>query len=38
MGEQEQQLGWGFETRAIHAGQTPDATSGAVVMRVPRAR
>ena len=31
MGEQEEQLGWGFETRAIHAGQTPDATSGAVV-------
>jgi cystathionine gamma-synthase len=31
MGEQEQQIGWGFETRAIHAGQTPDATSGAVV-------
>ena len=22
---------WGFETRAIHAGQTPDAASGAVV-------
>jgi cystathionine gamma-synthase len=31
MGEQEQQAGWGFETRAIHAGQAPDATTGAVV-------
>ncbi len=31
MGEQEQQEGWGFETRAIHTGQAPDATTGAVV-------
>lgn len=31
MGELEQQAGWGFETRAIHAGQHPDPTSGAVV-------
>ena len=23
--------GWGFETRAIHAGQPPDPTTGAVV-------
>ena len=25
---------WGFETRAIHAGQEPDATTGAVVVPV----
>ena len=31
MGEQEQQAGWAFETRAIHAGQSPDPTTGAVV-------
>ncbi len=31
MGEQEQQQGWGFETRAVHTGQAPDPTSGAVV-------
>jgi cystathionine gamma-synthase len=31
MGEHESQLGWGFETRAVHAGQAPDPTSGAVV-------
>ncbi|MDA3040914.1 MAG: cystathionine gamma-synthase [Actinomycetota bacterium] len=31
MGEHEQQQGWGFETRAIHTGQAPDPTSGAVV-------
>ncbi len=31
MGDLEQQAGWGFETRAIHAGQHPDPTSGAVV-------
>ena len=31
MGEQEQQSGWGFETLAIHAGQAPDAATGAVV-------
>ena len=31
MGELEQQSGWGFETRAIHAGQDPDPASGAVV-------
>jgi cystathionine gamma-synthase len=31
MGELEQQTGWGFETRAVHVGQAPDATSGAVV-------
>jgi cystathionine gamma-synthase len=24
-------LGWGFETRAVHSGQSPDAASGAVV-------
>ena len=30
MGELEQD-GLGFETRAIHAGQEPDAASGAVV-------
>jgi len=31
MGEFEEQESWGFETRAIHAGQHPDPTSGAVV-------
>jgi cystathionine gamma-synthase len=31
MGEEEQQVGWAFETVAIHAGQEPDETSGAVV-------
>jgi len=31
MGELDEQETWGFETRAIHAGQHPDATSGAVV-------
>ena len=31
MGELEEQGSWGFETRAIHSGQHPDPTSGAVV-------
>jgi cystathionine gamma-synthase len=31
MGELAEQDGWGFETRAVHAGQSPDATTGAVV-------
>ena len=31
MGEEQEQQGWAFETRAIHAGQEPDAASGAVV-------
>ncbi len=31
MGELEEQAGWGFETRAVHVGQEPDPTSGAVV-------
>lgn len=31
MGETEQQAGCGFETRAVHSGQAPDAASGAVV-------
>jgi cystathionine gamma-synthase len=31
MGEQEHQRGWGFETRAVHAGQDPDPSTGAVV-------
>jgi cystathionine gamma-synthase len=31
VGESEQQAGWGFETRAVHTGQAPDAASGAVV-------
>jgi len=31
MGELDEQTGWGFETRAVHAGQAPDPTSGAVV-------
>jgi cystathionine gamma-synthase len=31
MGEQDEQTGWGFATRAIHAGQAPDPLTGAVV-------
>jgi cystathionine gamma-synthase len=31
MGEEQEQSGWAFETLAIHAGQPPDATTGAVV-------
>src|SRR5215216_841914 len=31
MGERSRREGLGFETRAIHAGQVPDPTSGAVV-------
>ena len=31
MGDLEQDAGWGFETRAVHAGQDPDPASGAVV-------
>jgi cystathionine gamma-synthase len=31
MGEQSQDDGYAFETRAIHAGQAPDAATGAVV-------
>src|SRR5262245_60508144 len=31
MGEREQEESWGFETRAVHVGQAPDAASGAVV-------
>ncbi len=31
MGELDEQHGWGFETRAIHTGQAPDPTTGAVV-------
>ncbi len=31
MGEEQQQSGWAFETLAIHAGQAPDAATGAVV-------
>jgi len=31
MGELDVQTGWGFETRAIHAGQEPDPATGAVV-------
>lgn len=34
MGDTEEQQGWGFETRAIHAGQDPDAASGAVVVPI----
>lgn len=34
MGDQEQQAGWGFETRAVHVGQAPDAASGAVVVPI----
>src|SRR5215211_6999845 len=31
MGEREEQEGWGFDTRAVHVGQSPDEASGAVV-------
>ena len=31
MGERSAEEGWGFETRAVHAGQPPDAATGAVV-------
>jgi cystathionine gamma-synthase len=31
MGERASEEGWGFETRAVHAGQEPDPASGAVV-------
>jgi cystathionine gamma-synthase len=31
MGERDTQEGWGFETRAVHTGQEPDPTTGAVV-------
>ena len=31
MGDTDQSTTWGFETRAVHTGQTPDAASGAVV-------
>src|SRR4029077_19680134 len=31
MGERSEEEGYAFETRAIHAGQEPDAASGAVV-------
>jgi len=34
MGEFEQQSAWGFETAAIHAGQSPDPTTGAVVVPI----
>lgn len=34
MGEETEQEGWGFETRAVHVGQTPDAASGAVVVPI----
>ena len=31
MGDLEAETGWGFETRAIHVGQDPDPSTGAVV-------
>ena len=34
MGEIEEQSGWAFETRAVHAGQAPDEASGAVVVPI----
>jgi cystathionine gamma-synthase len=34
MGDVEQSNEWGFETRAIHAGQEPDGASGAVVVPI----
>ena len=34
MGDTDEQSAWGFETRAIHAGQDPDPVSGAVVVPI----
>jgi cystathionine gamma-synthase len=34
MGEIEEQISWGFETKAIHAGQPADPTTGAVVVPI----
>ncbi len=34
MGEQSEQQGWGFETRAIHTGQEADPRTGAVVVPI----
>ena len=34
MGDTDEQTAWGFETRAIHAGQDPDPVSGAVVVPI----
>jgi cystathionine gamma-synthase len=34
MGEIDEQTQWGFETRAIHAGQQPDPVTGAVVVPI----
>ena len=31
MGEEDTQSGWGFDTRAVHAGQPPDPVHGAVM-------
>lgn len=32
--ESERNAGWGFETRAVHVGQEPDPTTGAVVVPI----
>jgi cystathionine gamma-synthase len=34
MGEEDTQSGWGFDTRAVHAGQDPDPATGAVVIPI----
>lgn len=34
MSEKDQSEGWGFETRAIHVGQDPEVTTGAVTVPV----
>jgi cystathionine gamma-synthase len=34
MGEIDEAAGWAFETRAIHTGQEPDPTTGAVVVPI----
>jgi cystathionine gamma-synthase len=34
VGDHEQQVGWAFETRAIHEGQPPDPATGAVVVPI----
>lgn len=34
MSEREQSMGWGFDTRAIHVGQDPEPTTGAVTVPV----
>ena len=34
MGDLEESVGWGFETKAVHVGQEPDPVTGAVVVPI----